>query len=136
MNDNNNDSEQGQGKKGFSLPEFYRQLYDECLMEIQKENPTIMKAFVGLQGMFSHTLRALCVTFDNELNNLETEILEQADKIANEKGFSEYEREEMKRNFRVEFDQHKRISERHSALIWATEARVQRIEDQENDETQ
>ena len=134
-NETNDDSVNDQSDEKFSLEKLYKSLYWDNLMKIQEENPEIMEAFLGLHFMLYHTIQSLIKTFDNQLHELQTAILKQADDLLKEKDF-EYEREELKRNFRRIFDQHKSISERHSDLIWKTMERVQRLEDQEEDESQ
>ena len=86
--------------------------------------------------MFFYFVEGWITTYQNQVDELETAILKQADDLVSAKEFSESEREEIKRNFRRTFDQHKSISERHSNLIWNTIERVQRLEDQEGDDAQ
>ena len=131
-----NDSEKDKSDEQFSLEKLSKSMFWDNLMEIQEENPEIMEAFLGLHLMLYHSLRTLITSFENQVDELETAILKQADDLVEAKGFSEYEREEMKRNFRREFDQYKSISERHSNLIWKAIERVQRLEDQEGDNAQ
>ena len=135
-NETNKNSEKDMIDDQLSLEKLSRSMFWDNLMEIQKENPQIMQAFLGLHLMLYHSVRTLIMQFKNQVDDLETAILKQADDIVNAKEFSEYEREEIKRNLRRTFDQHKSISERHSNLIWETVERVQRLEDQEGDDSQ
>ena len=135
-NESNKDSEKDMSDEQLSLEKLSKSMFWDNLMEIQKENPKIMEAFLGLHLMFYHSVRTLIMQFKNQIDDLETAILKQADDLVTEKELSEYEREEIKRNFRRTFDQHKTVSERQSNLIWKTIERVQRLEDQEGDDSQ
>ena len=50
-NETNSDSEKDKSDEKFSLEKMYKAMYWDNLMEIQKENPEIMEAFLGLHFM-------------------------------------------------------------------------------------
>lgn len=102
-------------KKCQKLGELFSKSYYENVMSIQENDPTISRALLSLQMMFYYALETLILSFDEETENLQSQIMDDLEEVAHKD--AEYQVDELKHRINQRLEAMDSISERQSEAI-------------------